>query len=118
MLFNVHHHHHFDDDTVVKSLVQVLRQLFNMEDSLMATKEVLDRLIADVTANTNATAAAAQALTGFQATVADLTQKLQDAIAGAGNVDPAIVDAAAALEANNATLTAATPAVACLLYTS
>jgi hypothetical protein len=75
----------------------------------VATQAALDRLAADVTANTDATASAAAALAGFVQTVAELTQKLQDAIAAD---DTAAVEAAAnALEANNATLVSAIPHV-------
>lgn len=76
----------------------------------MATQATLDKLTADVAANTSAAQAASLALTGFVKTVSDLTAQLQDAIAGGD--DAAIQAAAAALEANNATLAAATPAVA------
>lgn len=76
----------------------------------MATQATLDKLTADVAANTSAAQAASLALTGFVKTVTDLTAQLQDAIA-AGD-ESAIQAAAAAIEANNATLTAATPAVA------
>ena len=78
----------------------------------MATQETLDRLTADVTANTNATQAAAQALSGYVATIAELTKKLQDALSASGVDDPTVVAAAAALEANTAALTAAVPTVA------
>jgi len=76
----------------------------------MATKETLDRLTADVAADKDAVSAATKALNGFTATVADLTQKLQDAIA---SDDEAAVKAAAdQIEQNIADLKAATPAVA------
>lgn len=75
----------------------------------MATKETLDRLKADVQKNTDAAAAAKDALTGFVTTVADLTKALQDAISGGDEAE--IKAAADALEANNETLTNAIPAI-------
>lgn len=87
-----------------------LAEAINEEETSMATQATLDKLTAQVSANTSATAAAAAALAGFIATVADLTQKLQDAIASGD--ETAVKAAADAIEANNATLTAATPAVA------
>jgi len=84
--------------------------LKQQERRFMATQAELDRLNAAVTADTNAVSAATKALTGFQATVADLTQKLQDAIASGDSA--AITKAADDLEANNAALAAATPATA------
>jgi predicted metal-dependent hydrolase len=93
------------------ALDTLIRWFINREGRYnMATQATLDRLNADVTANTNAVSAAAAALTGFINTVASLTAQLQAAIA-AGD-DTAIAAAATALEANNATLTAATPAMA------
>lgn len=88
----------------------VVRHLKLEEANTMATKETLDRLAADVKANTDATAAAQQALNGFVQTVADLTKQLQDAIAN--NDEAAIKAAADAIEANNVALTAAVPATA------
>jgi len=76
----------------------------------MADQATLDRLTADVKKNTDAAQSAAAALTGFVATVTDLTAQLQAAIAS--NDQTAIAAAADAIEANNATLTAAIPAVA------
>lgn len=76
----------------------------------MADQATLDRLTADVKANTDATAAAAAALSGFVVTVADLTAKLQAAIAADDTA--AIAAAADAIEANNVALSAAVPAVA------
>ena len=78
----------------------------------MATVETLARLQEQVTANTNAAQAAALALRGFVQTVIDLTQALQDAIAGGDEV--AIKAAADAIEANNATLVEATHAIEAL----
>ena len=76
----------------------------------MATKETLDRLTADVAADKDAVSAATKALNGFVATVAELSKKLQDALA---SDDEAAVKAAAdAIEQNTADLKAATPAVA------
>src|SRR5581483_3146437 len=88
----------------------VLKQDRRLETSDMATKEHLDALTAQVKANTDATAAAQAALTGYVATVSDLTAKLQAAIAS--DDDDAVKAAADAIAANNAVLTAATPAVA------
>ena len=76
----------------------------------MATQVTLDRLNKAVTDDTGAVSAATTALTGFIKTVADLTAQLQAAIT-AGD-DDAINAAAAALEANNALLTASVPATA------
>lgn len=78
--------------------------------NLMASKEHLDALTAQVKANTDAANAASQALAGFVATVTDLTAKLQAAIAS--DDDDAVKAAADAIAANNATLTAAIPQVA------
>jgi predicted metal-dependent hydrolase len=95
----------------IDALTKIINGFILQERKLhMATQATLDRLNADVTANTNAVSAAAAALTGFINTVASLTAQLQAAIA-AGD-DTAIAAAATALEANNATLTAATPAMA------
>lgn len=81
-----------------------------LRDDAMATKETLDRLAADVKANTDGVAAAKAALDGYVATVADLTKKLQDALA---SDDEAAVKAAAdALEQNNADLRQKAPEVA------
>lgn len=76
----------------------------------MSTQATLDRLMADVTANTDAVKAAAAALAGFVATVEDLTKKLQDAIGV--NDEAAIAAAADALEANNEMLKQAVPVAA------
>ena len=76
----------------------------------VATQAELDALNTQVTANTNATAAVAQALQGFVKTVADLTAQLQAAVAAGDSA--AIVAATAALAANNTALTAAIPATA------
>lgn len=76
----------------------------------MATQATLDRLNADVAANTSATQAAALALAGFVKTVADLTAQLQAAIAS--DDEAAIKAAADALEANNTQLSAAVPTTA------
>lgn len=76
----------------------------------MASKNVLDQLTATVTANTNATNAAKDALLFFAQSNADLTAKLQAAIA-ADDTD-AVKAAADAIAANNASLISATPAVA------
>lgn len=89
----------------------MLRRLIITEETdTMATKEHLDALAAQVQANKDAVAAAAQALNGFIGTVADLTAKLQAALAS--DDDAAVSAAVDALAANNATLTAAVPQVA------
>ena len=97
-------------DRLFSMLNTLLRQSNLMERQEMATQETLDRLTADVTANTNATASATAALTGFVKTVADLTAQLQTAVAG-GDED-AIKAAADAIEANNTAMNAAIPQVA------
>ena len=76
----------------------------------VATQAELDRLNAAVAADTSAVAAASTALTGFIKTVADLTAQLQVAIASGDSA--AVTAAAAALEANNAVLTASIPVTA------
>ena len=79
----------------------------------MATKETLDALTASVTANTNATAAAKQALDGYVKSNSDLTAQLQAAVANSdASDDPAVKAAVDAINANNAALAAATPTVA------
>lgn len=80
------------------------------KEIIMATQDEIDALNVQVTANTNATQAAAAALTGFVKTVADLTAKLEAAVAS--NDSSAIQAATAALKANNDALTAAVPATA------
>lgn len=80
------------------------------QENAMATQAELDDLNAQVTANTNATQAAAAALAGFVKTVADLTAQLEAAVAS--NDSPAIQAATAALKANNDALAAAVPATA------
>lgn len=95
----------------IDTLTGLVRRLLAQDERFqMATQATLDRLNAAVAADTNAVSAASKALTGFIATVADLTAQLQAAIA-AGD-DAAVAAAATALEANNAALTAATPATA------
>lgn len=86
------------------------RATLKEEELQMASQQTLDALTAKVKANTDATQSAALALTGFVATVADLTAQLKAAIAN--DDDAAIKDVTAKLDANNATLTAAIPAVA------
>lgn len=88
----------------------LLRALKTEEKFEMATQATLDALTKSVKDNTDATAAAADALHGFVKTVADLTAKLQTAI-DAGD-DLAVQAAADAIAANNITLSAAVPNVA------
>lgn len=91
-------------------LDKILSLLATQGKNDMATKADLDKLAADVTANTSAVASATQALMAYASSNATLTAQLQAALA---NDDSAAVEAAAsALEANNAALTAAVPAVA------
>src|ERR1035437_6141881 len=102
-----HHHHDNPLDGASPAVIEIYHMLAhiinNQEKFVMATQVQLDQLTADVKANTDATAAASAALTGFVATVSDLTAKLQAAIAASASaVDPAITAAATALEANNA----------------
>ena len=88
----------------------ILRLLQQERIDIMSSAADITRLQSDVAANTNATSAAAVALTGFVSTVAALTAQLQAAI---NSDDSAAVEAAAnALEANNVALTAAVPATA------
>lgn len=76
----------------------------------MIDRAELARLAADVTANTDATLATTQAITGLLASNEELTRKLQDAITT--DDTPAIKAAADAIEANNTAMRAAVPAVA------
>jgi len=92
---------------ILQSMIGAISRQIRTDD--MATKETLDRLKADVQKNTDAAAAAKDALTGFVTTVADLTKALQDAISGGDEAE--IKAAADALEANNETLTNAIPAI-------
>jgi hypothetical protein len=96
-------------DLVLALLIQVLRQEGRHD---MATQETLDKLTASVAENTDATAAAALALTGFIQTTADLTAALKAAMDKAGVDDPTVLAAVAAIDSNNGALRAAVPAVA------
>jgi len=90
-----------------------LHILSTLEKDDMATKETLDALTASVKANTDATAAAKQALEGYAKSNADLTAQLKAAVAASDAADDADVKAAVdAITANNAALTAAAPSVA------
>lgn len=91
----------------------VLNATRQLEKTEMASQDKLDQMKAVVAANTNATAAATDALNHYAQSNADLTKQLQDAIAASSASDDADVQAAIdALTANNTALTAAVPAVA------
>lgn len=93
----------------IRSDILALKQ--QTETANMATKATLDALVASTMANTSATQSAAIALAGFVKTNTDLTQQLADAIKAGQVDDPDILAAVDAITANNATLTAAIPAV-------
>lgn len=92
-------------------LREMLRLLINeTEFENMATKEHLDALATQVSANTDAVASAKIALDGFVKSNEDLTKKLQAALAS--DDDAAVSAAVDAMVANNNTLRAAIPTVA------
>lgn len=80
------------------------------EQTAMATNETLQRLNANLKANTDATAAVKDALQHYAQSSADLTAQLQAAIAN--NDEAAISEAANQLAQNNADLLANVPAAA------
>lgn len=92
-------------------LCEMMRLVINITETYtMATQATLARMQASVQANTDATKAAADALTHYAQTNADLTAQLKEAIA---NDDDAAISAAAdALDKNNADLLAGVPATA------
>lgn len=91
----------------------LMREQMEVEAQLMATKATDQALIAEVHRNTDVANAAKTALTSLQATTAELTQKLADAIANSDASDDADVKAVLdELKANNDSLAAATPAIA------
>ena len=113
-------HIHFNDNPwagapawAIELALIGLRILSNLEKDDMATKQTLDALVASTTANTNATAAAKDALDHFVTSQADLNQKLADAIANSdASDDPQVQAAISAVNANTAALAASTPQVA------
>lgn len=77
------------------------------------TPQQLEALKKTVSDNTNAVQSATMALTGYAQSTAELTSKLQAALAAADATDDlAVQDAIAALAKNNTDLVAAVPAVA------
>lgn len=111
----------WNDQLILAALARIERQLGAISRSLgiiltnerrdqMATQETLARLNAAVAADRDAVNATKVALAGYVATVTELTAKLQAAIQG--DDEQAVIDAAAALEANNADLQSAIPQTA------
>lgn len=95
----------------MREMMGLLFLKLEIED--MATKENLDALAATVRKNTDATQSATLALNGYATSTAELTQALKDALANSSaSDDQAVKDAVAAIDANNAALSAAVPAVA------
>jgi Asp-tRNA(Asn)/Glu-tRNA(Gln) amidotransferase B subunit len=93
--------------------LKIMRGQLHEEAFTLATKQTLEELVAATTANTNATAAATDALTHYAASNAELTAKLEEALSNAETLDDsAIQEAIAAIKANNDALTAAAPQVA------
>jgi hypothetical protein len=98
--------------------LKIMRALKLEEATNLATKQTLDDLVNATSANTNATAAATDALTHFAQSNADLTAQLEAALAGADAPDDAAIEAAvAAIKANNDALLAAAPKVATAITT-
>lgn len=98
---------------IERLLFLLVRAELAMESDLMALKATDQALINEVHRNTNVSKAAVTALTTLQGNVADLTQKLADAIANSDASDDADVLAALAeLKTNNDSTAAATPQLA------
>jgi ABC-type transporter Mla subunit MlaD len=88
----------------------LMRELEMEEEKTMATQETLDRLVAGVAATKGAEASARKALDDTLAQVKDLSDKLQQALAGSD--EDAIKQAAQDLEDGLVLLQGGTPAVA------
>jgi hypothetical protein len=103
-----------DNSARLARIERLLRTKFRDEEQvLMALKATDQALIAEVHRNSDISQAAITALNANTATVADLTQKLSDAIANSGAADDTEVAAALAeLKTNNNNVQAATPVIA------